>query len=110
MTPLPRWSTVYGAVLYGLLGVFFLLPAVMSPMLFDAPGSADNALTVALLAGLVALPVTFLLGAGLLIVASLRRGRRLAIVAFALPVVALAVIVVAGLLLDRLCGGRLACR
>ena len=79
-------------------------------MMFDAPGSEDNPLTVALVAGLLASPIVLLASAALLATASARRGRRLTFLAFWLPGLLLAYLAAVTIALDRLCNGNFVCR
>jgi len=46
-----------------LVGAIAFLPAVMSPMLFDAPGSSSNPFTVGFAASIIAFPFVCLAGA-----------------------------------------------
>jgi hypothetical protein len=52
-------------VLWLVVGVFAIFPAMMSPMMFDSPGSTSNPFTVGAAASFAALPVVCLAAAAL---------------------------------------------
>jgi hypothetical protein len=95
------------SVLCGIAGVVSLLPAVMSVMLFDAPGSTESGLTWAIFWCLAALPFCWFAGAG---VPWLFRSKRFGIWFFAIPFLDLAVLGGLFVAIDRFCGGMLSCK
>ena len=58
----PRLILIAESVIYALLGLVGSVPAIMSPMMFDAPGSTQSPLTIALFATVVSFPVVCLAG------------------------------------------------
>jgi hypothetical protein len=82
-------------------------PAVMSFMLFDAPGSDSSPLTVALFFCALTLPLFCLAGAG---VPWMFRATRMGTYLFLIPFVDIAAIVVVLVLMQTLCGGSFSCR
>ena len=95
------------SVLWGIAGLVSLLPAVMSVMLFDAPGSTESKFTWAIFWCLVALPFCWFLGAGL---PWLFRTKGFALCLFVLPFLDLALIGALFVAIDRYCGGMLSCK
>jgi hypothetical protein len=95
------------SVLWAIAGLVSLLPAVMSVMLFDAPGSTESQLTWAVFWCLAALPFCWFVGAGL---PWLFRSKRFGIWLFAIPLLDLATIAGLFVAIDRVCGGSLSCR
>jgi hypothetical protein len=94
-------------IVWAILGLISALPAVMSVMLFDAPGSTESRLTWAVFWTLAALPFSWFLGAGL---PWLFRNRMFGIWLFAIPFVDLCAIAALFVAIDRYCGGSLTCK
>lgn len=55
-----RWLIVT-TLLFAVGGVLGVIPALFSPMMFDAPGSTENPFTVALFLSVISFPVVSLL-------------------------------------------------
>jgi hypothetical protein len=91
------------SVIWGLVGLVSVLPAMITPFLFDAPGSESSLLTVMLAITVAILPLLFLVGGILWWVA---HRRWLFFVLPLLDIVAIVIIVVA---MQSYCGGNLAC-
>lgn len=91
-------------VVWVLVGAVSIGPAIMTPFLFDAPGSLSSPLTVALALTVILLPVSFVVGALLQWVV------RLQYAFFILPLVDFAAIVVIFVAMEGFCGGNLACK
>ncbi|MBV8331744.1 MAG: hypothetical protein JO192_03340 [Candidatus Eremiobacteraeota bacterium] len=94
--------------------IFWILAAVpaamaaaMSFMMFDAPGSMESPLTVALFWSVLTSPVFCLLGAG---VPWLLRAKPYGMWLFLLPFVDIAAAVVIVALVEYSCGGSFVCR
>jgi hypothetical protein len=94
-------------VFWVLAGCASTLGAMMSVMLFDAPGSTESRLTVALFWCLLALPFSWFLGAGL---PWLFRSKGFGKWLFAIPLVDVAAIVGVFVAIDQFCGGALSCK
>jgi len=58
-------SWVVLTALWAVAGLAAILPALMSPMMFDAPGSTANPVTIALAISVALLPLVCLVAAGL---------------------------------------------
>ena len=91
-------------VLLVVLGFASILPVLMAPMLFDAPGSTANPFTVGVAVAIVALPMACFLGAGLPWAFA---HRPFAKMFFLLPILDLALIVLLFFCLDYFHGGML---
>jgi len=107
----PVWALLV-ALLWAGVGVLSLVPAMFTPMLFDAPGSTENTPTVALALSFVSLPLTCGGSAvGLFVLWVLGRDggfRRWPAIALALlPLLSFAAVVAAWLWIDVASGGRL---
>ncbi|HTA38252.1 MAG TPA: hypothetical protein VK760_04210 [Candidatus Acidoferrales bacterium] len=94
-------------VLWGIIGLISTVPAVMSVMLFDAPGAAESNLTWAFFWCLAAMPFCWFLGAG---VPWLFRNKKFGIWLYAIPFVDLCAIAALFAAIDRYCGGMLSCK
>jgi hypothetical protein len=94
-------------ILWALAGFVSVFAAMMSAMLFDAPGSTESRLTVAIFCCLVALPFCWFLGAGL---PWLFRSKGFGKWLFAIPFVDLAAIVALFVAIDQYCAGMLSCK
>jgi hypothetical protein len=90
-------------VLAALAGV---LPAMMSPMMFDAPGSSTNPLTIVFALLVATFPLVCIAGA---VLPWILRRWRFAKWLFVLPLLHLGIAAVFMLALDRFCGGQFAC-
>jgi hypothetical protein len=88
------------------IGAASLLPIIMLPMMFDAPGSDQNRVLYVLVATIAVFPVFCLIGA---ILPWLFRRKSFAGWLFLLPVVDLVAIVATFLALGFFCQGRFAC-
>ena len=104
------WGGILGASTFGLLAVASLLPAGLSVMIFDAPGSTSNPLTVALFAVVAGAPLVFLASALLLTLGTITKRRALTWIALLAPVALLLYLGAVVVLLDRVCGGNFVCR
>jgi ABC-type sulfate transport system permease subunit len=91
-------------VLCVVLGLASIFPVLMTPMLFDAPGSTSNRFTIAIAVAMVALPVTCLLGA---VLPWVFRPHAFAKALFLLPLLDLVVIAALFGCLQYFCGGLL---
>ena len=74
-----------GTAICGVACALSLLPAMMSPMLFDAPGSDKRVLLWILVGVLLALPVDLLGATVALALAAWKRWRIVTLVALAMP-------------------------
>jgi uncharacterized membrane protein len=109
----PKWAVTLLGVALLILGVLGLLASpfaiLASPFLFDAPGSDQNPLVFALLAGMLLLPVASIVA----IVASwlaARRGSRVALAIAGASVLGWIVYMASvSSALDDKCGGQLSC-
>jgi hypothetical protein len=99
-----RWIVASLALIA--IGGMSLLPVIMLPMMFDAPGSDSNPITIALVVVIAAFPVFCLIGS---VLPWIFRRRSFAGWLFFLPVVDLVLIVAAFFALGFFCGGRFAC-
>jgi hypothetical protein len=88
--------------LWLVVGVFALVPAVMSPMMFDAPGSISNPFTVGAAASFAALPFVCLAAA---VLPWIFRHWPLAKWLFALPLINIGIIIIFFVAIERLSGG-----
>mgnify|MGYP001627750256 CR=1 FL=1 len=96
-----------GLTALSVLGALFSAPLVMmSPMMFDAPGSENNPLTQILFYSVLAFPVLCLMGG---ILPWVFKRHRLGIWLYALSGLAIGLFVVAVVLLQIQCGGDFAC-
>ena len=93
-------------VLWVLAAIPSAFMAMMSAFMFDAPGSEKNPIVWALMWSMVALPVAWILGAGIPWI-FYKRGWGLWF--FAIPLLNVAELGVAFILLDRVCGGQFSC-
>jgi hypothetical protein len=109
---LPMWrgAAAIGAIVYGLLGIASFGLAALSFMMFDAPGSEKNKLTIALVFGFLALPCVLLLSALVLAVGFVLRARTPIIIGWWLPAIPVAYVIVVAALLEWVCGGDFSCR
>jgi hypothetical protein len=94
-------------ILWALAGCLSIFASVMSVMLFDAPGSTESHLTVAVFWCMAALPFCWFLGAGL---PWLFRNKAFGKWLFAVPFVDVAAIVALFIAIDRFCDGMLSCK
>jgi hypothetical protein len=78
------------SVFWVVLGLASIVPVLMTPMLFDAPGSTSSRLTIAVAIAIAAFPISCLLGAAL---PWLLRTHPFAKAFFLAPVVDMAVVV-----------------
>ena len=83
-----------GAGTYGVTCALSLMPALMSPMLFDAPGSNERVLLWILMGVLLALPVDLLAAAVALGFAAWKRWRTVTLIALAMPALHVLAIIV----------------
>lgn len=98
---------IVATVFWSLAALLSAAPAMMSFMLFDAPGSTSSPLTVALFFSALALPLFCLLGAGVpWIFHAKSRGAWL----FLIPLIDIGPMVTILVLMDRLCSGSLTCK
>lgn len=74
-----------GAAIYACAGALSLMPALMSPMLFDAPGSDKRVLLWILMGVLLVLPVDLLGATVALGLAAWKRWRSVTLIALAMP-------------------------
>jgi hypothetical protein len=88
------------------LAVVSLMPVMMVPMLFDAPGSETSRLTIAMALLVAAFPVCCLIGAAL---PWLFRHRKRAGWLFLLPVADVAALIAVIVAMQYACRGQLAC-
>lgn len=88
------------------LAVMSLMPVMMVPMMFDAPGSETSPLTIAMALLVAAFPVLCLIGAGLPWL--FRRWKRAGWL-FLLPVVDVAALIAVIVAMQYACQSRLAC-
>ena len=107
-------STI-AVVLWPPVAVFGSMAFMMSPMLFDAPGSEENQLIYILIAGAGALPVLCLVSVVASIAALVKEWRstvrrRWAWAGASLPLLALATLLVGSVLLEVICDGQLNCQ
>lgn len=100
-----RWLIL--TALWVLTGVAAGVPAMMTPMMFDAPGSERNPVAIGLAISVAAFPLVCLLSA---VLPWLFRKRPFAAMLFLLPVANLAVIAAAAFALDYLCSGQFSCQ
>lgn len=96
---------VVSVCLIGLAAVS-LLPVMMVPMMFDAPGSETSPLTIAFALSVAAFPIFCLMGAAL---PWLFRRRKRAVWLFLVPSVDVAAIIAVIVALQFVCQSRLAC-
>ena len=98
-------------IILTVLWVLFAMPsafmAMMSPMMFDAPGSTESPLTVAASILVVALPLAWLIGAG---IPWIFFKKPWGIWLFAIPLVDVAAIVIVFVLMEKYCNGSLTCK
>ena len=102
-------------VLWPPVAVLGLMAFMMSPMLFDAPGSEENKLIYIMIVGAGALPVLSLASVVASIVALVKEwratvSRKRAWAWAALPLLALATLLVGSVLIDVICDGRFNCQ
>jgi len=107
-------STI-AVLLWSPVSVFGLMAFMMSPMLFDAPGSEENKLIYILIAGAGALPALCLVSVVASIAVLVKEwrssvSRKRAWAWAALPLLALATLLVGSVLLDVICDGQLNCQ
>lgn len=96
-----------GLTILSVIGAVMSMPLVMfSPMMFDAPGSDENALTQFLFFSVLAFPVLCLMGG---ILPWKFRHNPKSIWLYGLSGLAIALIVVAAALLELQCGGDFSC-
>ncbi len=88
------------------LAVVSLMPVMMVPMLFDAPGSETSPLTIAMALLVAAFPLFCLIGAGL---PWLFRRRKRAGWLFLVPLADVAAIIAVIAAMQFVCQSRLAC-
>ncbi len=98
---------IVGTVLWVGAAVLSSGLAMMSFMMFDAPGSTESRLTVALFLSVLSLPAWFLAGA---VVPWIFYKKRVGPWLFLIPGIDLLAIGLFFVLIDSLCGGSLACR
>lgn len=88
------------------LALVSLMPVMMVPMMFDAPGSETSSLTIGMALLVAAFPLFCLIGAGL---PWLFRRRKRAAWLFLLPLADVAAIIAVIAAMQFACQGRLAC-
>jgi hypothetical protein len=88
---------------WALVGLASIPPVIITPFLFDAPGSESSPLTIAFAIAVVLLPVCFLIGAIVWWVARWRGAF------FLIPLIDIAAIVAVVVAMESVCGGNLAC-
>ena len=101
----PGWLIAI-IVLWVLLGGVTAFAAMFVAFLFDAPGSAENRYLVDAALGLLALPLTFFLGAA---GAGFLSASRLRLFALALPLIPIAAIAYGFAMISSVCGGQFRC-
>ena len=89
-----------------MVGVASLLPVMMLPMMFDAPGSESNRLLIALAAAIAIFPLLCLIGA---VLPWLFRRRSFARWLFLPPLLDLALVIIGFVALGHFCHGNFAC-
>jgi len=101
------------ALVSAILALLGFLPAgfaaMMSVMMFDAPGSDENGLVWALVLGMWAAPLVCVATAVAGFIAASRFTRRRAVVLVGLPVAWFAYMAVMVMLLENNCGGQFSC-
>ena len=96
-----------GLTALSIIAAFLSIPLVMmSPMMFDAPGSSENPLTQLLFYSVMAFPVLCLMGG---ILPWIFKRHRLGIWLYALSGLAIGLFVAAIVLLQIQCGGGFSC-
>ena len=88
------------------LALVSLMPVMMVPMLFDAPGSESSPLTIGMALLVAAFPLFCLLGAGL---PWLLRRRKRAAWLFLVPLADVAAFIAVMVAMQYACQGQLAC-
>jgi len=106
--------TMVATVLWPVVGLFGGMAAMMSPMLYDAPGSEENGLITVVIVGAVSLPVLCLVSTPASVWCAVKewRGsvnRRWALVWAGLPLVSVAIVLVGFVLMEVICDGQLQC-
>ncbi len=99
------WTVL--SVLWVVLAAPSAFLALFAPMMFDAPGSTQSPLTVALFAGVLALPVLWLLGAAL---PWIFRHAAWAAWLFLIPLLDVVALGTIAILIERLCAGNFTCK
>ncbi len=94
------------SAVYSVLGFFACLPAMMSPMMFDAPGSTSSVLTMVVFFSVLTLPVSFFMAAT--VPWKYKENPKVKLL-YLLPVVHLAIAAGAFMLLDSMCDGKFTC-
>jgi hypothetical protein len=100
-----RWLIL--TALWALAGLAAVVPAMMTPMMFDAPGSERNPVAIGLAISVAVFPLICLSSA---VLPWLFRRRRFAAMFFLLPVANLALIAAIVFTLDYFCGGQFSCQ
>ena len=93
----PNWiRPVAGisAAIYGSACALSIMPAMMSPMLFDAPGSTERVLLWILMGVLLTLPIDLLGATVALGLAAWKHWRMVTLIALAMPILHVLAIVV----------------
>ena len=104
-----RPITLVVAIAYMALAALSLMPAGLSVMAFDAPGSEQNPLTVALVAGLASSPVVFLASSIALLLGYFLRQRLSSILGLWPPFLLVVYVAVVLYFLQTQCAGSFVC-
>ncbi|MBZ5715789.1 hypothetical protein [Nannocystis pusilla] len=108
--PVPRVALLVSTVLFGLTGLLSLPMLLVTPMIFDAPGSEDSVYTWLLVGSLLLYPFLTLGGLVLAWRANGRGEVALALRRLQIPLLAASLVVGAVVLLELVCAGDFACR
>jgi hypothetical protein len=98
---------ISGTVVWGLIAFLSVMPAMMSFMMFDAPGSASSWLTIATFFCIVTFPVFCAIAA---IAPWIFQANAFAKWLLLIPFVDILAVVLLFTLIERLCGGLLTCK
>ncbi|MBK9758189.1 MAG: hypothetical protein IPO88_32675 [Nannocystis sp.] len=107
---MPTFVLVMATAVFGLLLLLDLGMLLMSPMMFDAPGSEAAIYPWLIVGSLLLYPLLALVGLILAWIAYGRSDHRRAFVMLTLPLAGVAMVAGAFVLLELVCSGNFACK
>lgn len=112
VTPRRRWGLMLLGLSWGLAAFASAIPALMSAMMFDAPGSERAILIWISFLSVATFPAVAAVAAIMCFVharPTTNRARRLGLIFVALPLANIALMLIAFWLIEDVCGGSFVC-
>lgn len=105
-----RKLIIFLNILFGFIGVFSILLALTSPMLFDSPGSENNNIVWVMFWSAITLPITSLISVVASIIFLCKKSyNKIALSILLIPTMNLGVLITGIVLLQIYCQGNFSC-